>query len=222
MSLWTILPWIWLYIRCKFIIFIFWEFTIKIMVQIRVCECLHFSTKSNMVRNLNIRSWKLFRLSIPIFSQNHSHPILHNKCIIITYLWFCLCRSISSNAVQEVPCFGGFISATGEVPVQKTKIDYYQPIHQPITEYETVYELLKRSEEATVTVGQEYTINTFDLGVCMKALPLIWKYPKEFEKHIVIPGILLPLWSLLPLKRALIVILRSLLTLFSARRRCPH
>ena len=37
-------------------------------------------------------------------------------------------------------------------------------------------------------VGQAYVINTFDLGGCMKALPLIWKFPDEYKKHVVLPG----------------------------------
>ena len=31
-------------------------------------------------------------------------------------------------------------------------------------------------------------INTFDLGVCMKALPLIWKFHDRYKNHVVIPG----------------------------------
>ena len=65
---------------------------------------------------------------------------------------------------------------------------YYIPIHQSITLNETVDELLKRSEEATQEVGRIYTINTFDLVVCMKALPLVWKYPDTYLKHIIMPG----------------------------------
>ena len=37
-------------------------------------------------------------------------------------------------------------------------------------------------------VGQGYVLNTFDLGGCMKALPLIWKFPEEYKKHVVTPG----------------------------------
>ena len=83
---------------------------------------------------------------------------------------------------------GGFISLIGSLPQKKTMIDYYEPVHFPITQYETVEELLKRSEEATQTVGQEYVINTFDLGVCMKALSSVWKYPDQYSKHIIFPG----------------------------------
>ena len=103
------------------------------------------------------------------------------------YVWF-FCRSIASSGQQIVPARGGFISATGSIPLRKTTIDYYTPIQQPITRYETVQELLERSAEATSSVGQTYTINTFDLGVIMKALPIVWKSPEKFEKHIIMIG----------------------------------
>ena len=51
-----------------------------------------------------------------------------------------------------------------------------------------IKELVKRSGEATMEVSQAYVLNTFDLGACMKALPLIWKFPDEYKKLIVIPG----------------------------------
>ena len=97
-------------------------------------------------------------------------------------------RALGSHGDQPVPSIGGFISATGDPPTRKTTIDYYPPIDEPITEYSTVAELLRRSEQATAEVGQEYIINTFDLGVCMKALPLIWCDPLRYSKHIVLIG----------------------------------
>ena len=54
-------------------------------------------------------------------------------------------------------------------------------------QYKTVLELLHRFEEATQAVGQTYTINTFDLGVCMKALLLVWRRPDKYQKHIIVP-----------------------------------
>ena len=104
------------------------------------------------------------------------------------YIWL-LCRRIGSGLPnQTFPPLGGFTSATGVPPAQKTTIDYYTPIDQPITEYAVVEELLRRSEEATAEVGQQYTLNTFDLGVCMKALPLVWKYPVRYKLHVITPG----------------------------------
>lgn len=95
---------------------------------------------------------------------------------------------MSSKGKQVVPGLGGFISCNGQTPTKISTIDYYTPINQPITEYAVVQDLLRRSEEATLEVGQKYTINTFDLGVCMKALPLIWKFPEQYKNHIVLPG----------------------------------
>jgi hypothetical protein len=72
--------------------------------------------------------------------------------------------------------------------VKKSTIDYFMLINQPITEYAIVQELLRCSEAATAAVGQQYVLNTFDLGVFMKALPLIWKFPENYTNHVVIPG----------------------------------
>lgn len=87
-----------------------------------------------------------------------------------------------------MPGIGGLISSPGKVSPRKSTIDYYIPINQPITDNTVVYELLKRSEAATKEVGQPYTINTFELGVVMKACSTVWKYEAEFKKHIIIPG----------------------------------
>ena len=62
------------------------------------------------------------------------------------------------------------------------------PINKPITQYEVVQGLLKQTEEATAEVGQKYTINTFDLGVFMKALPLVWKSPEKYKHHLILLG----------------------------------
>ena len=88
------------------------------------------------------------------------------------YSVWLLAQVFGGGNEQPVPAFGGFISATRVKPTQKSTIDYFTPINQPFTEYAVIEELLKRSEEATKGVGQEYVLSTFDLGGCMKALPL--------------------------------------------------
>ena len=37
-------------------------------------------------------------------------------------------------------------------------------------------------------VGQEYVLNTFKLGGCMKTLPLIWNFPDEYRMNVATPG----------------------------------
>ena len=56
---------------------------------------------------------------------------------------------ISSHGKQEVPGIARSHSLTSTAPKKLTKTDYYTPIHQPITQCETVQELLHLSEEAT-------------------------------------------------------------------------
>ena len=97
-------------------------------------------------------------------------------------------RFISSDINQEVPGWSGYISTTGQKPLSTTTIDYYPVINSPITDYKTIQECLRYSEDATHEVGQEYAITTFDLGVCMKAYPLIWKNPECYKKHIIMIG----------------------------------
>ena len=102
-------------------------------------------------------------------------------------LWI-FARYVASGGIQTVPALGGFTSVTGSSPPRKSTIEYFTPIHQPITDSSVVRELLKRSEDATAEVGQKWVINTFDLGVCMKALPIIWRWPNEFAKHVTLSG----------------------------------
>ena len=49
-------------------------------------------------------------------------------------------------------------------------------------------ECLHAAEEATKEVGQEYVVTTFDLGVCMKAYPLVWNAPEKYRNHVILIG----------------------------------
>ena len=101
-------------------------------------------------------------------------------------LWLLLRSRHAEN--QMLPCWAGFVSQTGVVPQMLTLIDYYPVIYKPITEYATVLECLRYAAKATDEVGQHFVYTTFDLGVCMKAYPLIWSLPYNFDRHIVLIG----------------------------------
>ena len=89
-----------------------------------------------------------------------------------------LVRKSSGETGQELPGWARFVSVTWEVPSNVTTIDYYPVIKYPITEFDTIQECPRAAEEASREVGQDYTtLTTFDLGVCMKAYPLIWSHP---------------------------------------------
>ena len=107
---------------------------------------------------------------------------------MLKYLLWCICRLHSSTVSQQVPGWAGFISETGEVPNRLNTIDYYPIINHPTTDYSTVQECLRVSKNASREVGQKYPVTTFDLGVCMKAYPIIWKNPELYDDHIVMIG----------------------------------
>lgn len=101
---------------------------------------------------------------------------------------WCIVRRLSSMEGQLIPGWGGFVSETGVAPARLTTIDYYPVINHPITENSTVQECLRVSKDSSDQVGQKYAITTFDLGVCMKAYPILWKNPTVYKDHIVMIG----------------------------------
>ncbi len=176
-------------------------------IMIQEVKESHVSTKKRTLplydRSSKMRSLKItppetlpelaFKRAGPKFpnNANFSPPAKNQESYdasMLQYNTHLLCRWLSSQGKQQVPGFGGFISTTGKVPPRKSTIDFYTPINQPITDNAVVYEILKRSEAATEEVGQPYTINTLDLGVVMKACPIVWKYEEEFSKHVILVG----------------------------------
>ncbi len=167
----------------------------------------HVSTKKRTVplydRSSKMRSLKItppetlpelaFKRAGPKFpnNANFSPPAKNQESYdasMLQYNTHLLCRWLSSQGMQQVSGFGGFISTTGKVPPRKSTINFYTPINQPITDNAVVYEILKKSEAAMEEVGQPYTNTTFDLVVVMKACPIVWKYEEEFSKHVILVG----------------------------------
>ena len=93
-----------------------------------------------------------------------------------------------SSFIQFISGFGGSVSACGVTPEWKSTIDYFPPpppINQLFTDFSVLVELLRKWEEATKEVGQEYVLDTFDLDGVMKVMPIIKKSPERYCKHVV-------------------------------------
>ena len=110
-----------------------------------------------------------------------------SKSEVINLCW-CIFRMMNSTTSQCVPGWDGFISETGVRSPNLTIMDYYPDINHPITENSTVQECLRISKQCSDEVSKRYTITTFDLGVCMKAYPILWKNPDTYKGHIVMIG----------------------------------
>ncbi|KAG1678651.1 hypothetical protein GQR58_013324 [Nymphon striatum] len=148
------------------------------------------------------------------FSPPIKNDKLYSECIREYRLWCLMRMATSSKETQLVPGFGGFISATGKKPSRKSTIDYFNPINHPFTEYSVIRELLKRSEDATLEatcltyIYYESIQLVWNIPTLRKrhpkchahpyiplhsenppqALPLIWKFPEEYKKHVITPG----------------------------------
>ncbi|XP_048577522.1 uncharacterized protein LOC125559800 [Nematostella vectensis] len=123
-----------------------------------------------------------------VFTSPARNAVVYQQSLREYEVWI-LARIIGSKGTKQlVSAFGGLVSATGSKPARKSTVEYLTPIHQPFTEYAVIKELLQRSEDATKEVGQLYVLTTFDLGGCMKALPLIWRYPERYKYHIFLTG----------------------------------
>ena len=55
------------------------------------------------------------------------------------------------------------------------------PINFSINENSTVQHIIEHSQVASLQVGQQYCIVTFDLAVAKKAYSLVWQQP-DFKK----------------------------------------
>ena len=91
------------------------------------------------------------------------------------FLWI-LARKQLSRVNQSVPSsWAGWLSVTSnnqefcETEHRDSTVAFMVPLLFPITENATVQHVLEVSKQATQSVGQEYTIVTFDLGVAQKA-----------------------------------------------------
>ena len=90
-------------------------------------------------------------------STERPENLISMRLSLLEYYIWQLSRYLQQGD-QQIPPFGGFISATGRSPERKSTIEYFTPIHQPITDNSVVYELLKRTQMATDEVGRLVSI----------------------------------------------------------------
>ena len=53
------------------------------------------------------------------------------------------------------------------------------------TETSTVYTVIKQIQKMMSSLGQEYSVITFDLAIYMKAKEIQWRNPREFDKTVI-------------------------------------
>ena len=91
------------------------------------------------------------------------------------------------NKGHTVPDWAGWISKTAPMSsvTSQSVIGYMAPILHPITDYATVQQCLVLSQNATKSLGQQYTFVTMDLAAAKIAYDITWQKQDEFSNVVV-------------------------------------
>jgi len=95
-------------------------------------------------------------------------------------LWL-FARYVASGGIQTVPALGGFILLQDLSHKESLQLS---TLHLSINQSQTAQLCANFSSAQRMQPPkcQKWVINTFDLGVCMEAHPIIWRWPNEFPK----------------------------------------
>ena len=95
-------------------------------------------------------------------------------------------RRILSKSLQSVSRFVGWVvKSFGVQDSNTTNITFLPPIFNPITEYRTVLECIKQSQQLASVSQMKYTHITVDAGAAQKFFHVIWNNPEEFRNVII-------------------------------------
>ena len=105
------------------------------------------------------------------------------------FIWFLSRKTGACFEHQTVPSWAGWVSQTAQnVDEVCSRVEYMPPINFSINENATVQYIIEQSQAASLQVGQQYCIVTFDLAVAKKAYSLVWQQP-DFKNVIVRMGV---------------------------------
>lgn len=102
-------------------------------------------------------------------------------------LAFCLCRHPSFGNNFAIPNWSGFntlITNRRDIPAQ-SKVGYLPVIDASPTEFSTVKEILKRSEEIGDKLNLKYICLVFDEAIYAKVQQIRWKEERYLSRFVV-------------------------------------
>ena len=87
------------------------------------------------------------------------------------FIWFLSRNTGSSFECQTVPSWAGWVSQTAQSSDEvRSRVEYMAPTNYSINETATVQHIIEQSQAASLQVGQQYCIVTFDLAVAKKGI----------------------------------------------------
>ncbi|KAJ8024355.1 hypothetical protein HOLleu_34252 [Holothuria leucospilota] len=94
----------------------------------------------------------------------------------------------SPTGEQQVSSWTGFNVIIHQSIQMHTTVGYCRMIHGSSTEFSTVYTLMKKIQVIMISLGQSYTVITFELAICIKAKEIQWCQPEEFANTVIRMG----------------------------------
>ena len=89
---------------------------------------------------------------------------------------------------QTIPSWTGFNTIVSFAPASITEVGYCPLINGSPTESNTVYTVMKEVQKMMSSLGQQFSVITFDLAIYMKAKEIQWRHQKEFDDMVVRMG----------------------------------
>ena len=96
------------------------------------------------------------------------------------------CRDLLDD--QVVPSWSGFNHMMTNSDHLKTVAGVMPILNSPAHDYDTIWTVMQNCHKMTTTLGQMYTIITFDEQLYCKAKMLQWQHPGECEMIIILLG----------------------------------
>jgi hypothetical protein len=113
--------------------------------------------------------------------NNSNEVIFDSKCKDLAWVQ---CR-LTNASDQVIPAWTGFNQVVSNVESAVVKVGYMPIIPAPADDMDTVYTILSRCKYISESLGQQYTIITFDQALYCRAKEIVWLKEDEFDKTII-------------------------------------
>ena len=89
---------------------------------------------------------------------------------------------------QKIPSWSGFNALISHPSASITEVGYCPMINGSPTDASIVYTVIKTVQKMMASLGQQYSVITFDLAIYMKAKEIQWRSPREFTDVVIRMG----------------------------------
>ena len=89
---------------------------------------------------------------------------------------------------QKIPSWSAFNTMVYCRAPSTTEVRYFPMINCTSTDYNTVYTVMKQVQQMMSSLGQEYSVVTFDLAIYTKTKEIQWRHPEEFDDTVIRMG----------------------------------